>query len=104
MKPAEVRQLPVEKLARIVVMEARAKPRLTSIKGLWRKGVKGTRGGEKKPGMITDFIRDESLLPLAEIDRLIGSVPTEIILNQERYAAGETVPGWPEFFGSLCGG
>jgi len=103
MKPDEVRALPADKLVRIVVMEARAKPRLVSIQGLWRKPVKGTRGGEKKPGMMTELIRDEGLLPAHEIDQIVADVPKDIVLNQELYARGEKIPGWPEFFGNLCG-
>jgi hypothetical protein len=34
MSPAELRELPADKLQRIVLMEARAKPRLTKIEGL----------------------------------------------------------------------
>lgn len=103
MKPAEVRALPADRLQRIVILEARAAPRLVAIDGLWRKPVKGVRGAEKKPGSMTEFIWDEELLPRDQMNRLIEEVPKEIVLNQEQYAAGEPIPGWPEFFGNLCG-
>lgn len=102
MKPDEVRALPADKLCRIVVLEARAKPRLVSIEGLWRKPVKGTRGGIKKPGSMTEFIRDEGLLPAAQIDHLIESVPQELISRNEAFAEGEEVPGWEAMIASYA--
>lgn len=101
MQPEEVRALPQEKLRRIVVMEARAKPRLQVIEGLWG------RSSKKRPGSMTVFIRQEKLLPESEIDALIANVPTEIVRNQEAFAQGEEIPTWPEFFKglpSMCGG
>ncbi len=59
-KPEELRQLAAdhpELAERIIAIEAAAAPRLTKIEGLWRKGTKGTRGGEKKPGSMTVFLR-----------------------------------------------
>lgn len=41
---------------RIIAMENNARPKLKKIKGLWRNGVKGTRGGTPKPGRMADFI------------------------------------------------
>jgi hypothetical protein len=100
MKPAEVRALPEDKLRRIVLLEARAEPRLRSIQGLWGNGCKGTRGGVKKPGRMTDFIVEEGLLPATEVQRIRQRVPLQLIENQESYSRGETIPDWPEFF---CG-
>ena len=100
MKPAEVRALPADKLQRIVLMEARAEPRLKKIEGLWANGCKGTRGGEKKPGRMTDFILAEGLLPPREVQHIRERVPLQLIANQDRYAEGDEVPSWPEF---LCG-
>jgi hypothetical protein len=100
MKIKEVRELPKDKLRRIVLMEARAEPRLTSIQGLWGNGCKGTRGGVKKPGRMTDFIVEEGLLPADEVRRIRRRVPLELVATQEAYASGEAVPSWPEFF---CG-
>jgi len=102
MKPAEVRELPADKLRRIVAMEARAKPRLVKIEGLWRKAVKGHRGAEKKPGSMTEFIRDEGLLPEIEIQRIKDTVPVAIIDTIEAYREGEPIPGWPAL-SDLCG-
>ena len=46
----------------IVRMEANARPKLKKIEGLWRNGVKGTRGGKAKPGSVSKFIADNRLL------------------------------------------
>jgi len=67
-KPREVDRFDKEVLRRIVLMEARAKPRLKNVDGLWRKPVKGTRGGTPRPGSMTEYIRIKSLLPAPEID------------------------------------
>jgi hypothetical protein len=102
MKPAEVALLPPDKLRRIVVMEARAKPRLTKIQGLWRTGSKGCRGGEKRPGSMTEYIRQAGLLPADEIRRLIAAIPEEIIQHQQSFARGEPIPSWNEFLRPLA--
>lgn len=101
MKPAEVAELPANLLRRIVVMEARAKPRLTDIDGLWRNGCKGTRGAEPRPGSITEYIRQRGLLPSQEIDRLVADVPKDIISRQEAFALGEDIASWEELLCSL---
>jgi hypothetical protein len=51
---------------RIVALEATAKPYLTTIDGLWRKPVKGLRGGTPRPGSMSEFIVEHRRrLPLA---------------------------------------
>ena len=79
MTPDEVRVLPVEHLRLIVLLEARAAPRLRSCEGLWRSSTKGFRGREARPGAMTDFLRDKRLLPEAEIDRIIREAPRDLI-------------------------
>jgi hypothetical protein len=81
MKPDEVRALPADKLCRIVLMEARAKPRLDKVEGLWRASTKA------KPGSMTKFIEDEGLLPKSEIER-IRQVPAQLVAFQQAYADG----------------
>jgi len=82
----------------IIIMEARAEPRLEKIQGLWRNGIKGTRKPDKKkPGKMTDYIRQEGLLPADEIDRLVENAPQEIIQNQEAFANGHEIPEWHDF-------
>ena len=103
-KPSEIRALPPETLRRIVILEARAAPRLEKIEGLWRNGVKGTRGGEARPGSMTAFIRQERLLPDNEIDYLCEVVPQEIVRNQERFAHHQPIPSWEEFLRSVTEG
>lgn len=46
----------------IVRMEDTAQPLLTSIEGLWRNGVKGTRTGKPRPGRMADYIKTQNLL------------------------------------------
>ena len=83
MKPQEIDELPKHLLRRIVIMEARAKPRLTDIDS------------------ITEYIRQRGLLASEEIDRLIAQVPTQIVAYQEAFAQGEEIPTWEQFFCSL---
>lgn len=86
-KPDEVVELSANELRVIVLMEARAKPRLRNVDGLWRKPVLGCRGATAKPGSITEFIRERGLLPPAEIDRIIATAPTELLAFQAAQAA-----------------
>lgn len=81
MKPDEVRGLSPRWLRTIVLIEARAAPRLRTVEGLWRKTTR------TKPGRMTDFIRDEGLLPGEEIDRIIAQAPKDLVAFQERAAA-----------------
>lgn len=97
-KPEELRAFKRKYLRYIVIMEARAMPRLTKVKGLWRKAVKGLRDpSKKKPASMTEFIRDEGLLPAEEIEKLIQSAPQEIIHNQQEFANGMEIPDWHDF-------
>lgn len=79
-RPDEVRALPQWCLRLIVLIEARAEPRLRTVEGLWRRSTK------TKPGKITDFIRGERLLPEAEIDAIRRDAPTDLVSFQN--AAG----------------
>lgn len=82
-KPWEIRSLPVHQLRRIVLMEARAKPRLRNIEGLWRKSVQGRNGAERRPGAMTDFIRQNHLLSPEEIDEIIAMAPAALLRFQD---------------------
>ena len=75
----EVRSLPPAYLRLIVLMEARAAPRLRSCEGLWRSSTKGMRGCEARPGSMTKFIRDQRLLDPAEVDRIVAEAPADLI-------------------------
>ena len=77
MKPDEVRALPAWCLRLIVLVEARAAPRLRTVEGLWR------RSTAKRPGRMTDFIRAEELLPAADIDAIIRDAPADLIRFQD---------------------
>ncbi len=62
-KPRELIQLArrhPDLARRAVVLEDRARPHLTVIKGLWGKGTKGTRGGEAKPGSWREFLAEHA--------------------------------------------
>ena len=85
-QPWEIRELPVFQLRRIVLMEARAKPRLRNVEGLWRKAVKGMRGATPRPGDMTTFIRDEGLLPAEEIEWIQTAAAPALVAFQERAA------------------
>jgi len=86
-KPDEVMELSVDELRIIVLMEARAKPRLRNIDGLWRRPVLGRRDAVPRPGSITEFIRERGLLPPEEIDRITATAPTELLAFQAAQAA-----------------
>ena len=77
MKPDEVRALPSWCLRLIVLVEARAAPRLRTVEGLWR------RSTATRPGRMTDFIRAEELLPAADIDAIIRDAPADLIRFQD---------------------
>ncbi|WP_260610701.1 hypothetical protein [Sphingomonas sp. IC081] len=83
----EVRALPAACLRLIVLMEARAKPRLRSCEGLWRSTTKGLRGREARPGSMTQFIRDEKLLHAHEIDWIAGEANAHLAVFLRRAAA-----------------
>lgn len=81
MRISEVRELPTWCLRLIVLVEARAAPRLHTVEGLWRKTSKA------RPGRMTDFIRHERLLPADAIDRIERDPPMDLIRFQD-VAAG----------------
>jgi hypothetical protein len=95
MKPWEVEALPKDKLCRLVIMEARAAPRLTKVDGLWGKATK------KRPGSMTEFIQEQKLLPEELIDRLIHQTPTEIKEYQANFRAGRTTTSFGHFIDRL---
>lgn len=97
MKPGEVRNLTPDWLRIIVLMEARAAPRLKTVEGLWRKSTK------TKPGRMTDFIRQERLLPNDEIDRIVNRATKHLAGFQKKAAAQPvetrpTMSSWLESF------
>lgn len=88
MKPDEVRALPVWCLRLIVLVEARAAPRLRTVEGLWRRSTR------TRPGRMTDFIRSEGLLAAADIDAIIRDAPADLIRFQD-VAAQIPLPARP---------
>src|SRR3546814_1373093 len=73
MKPHEVQTLPAWCLRLIVLMEARAAPRLINVEGLWRRST-GAR-----PGTMTEFIRGRGLLPPLEIAAIVNGAPVALV-------------------------
>lgn len=88
-KTPEIDALSPTELRLIVLMEARAHPRLRNVEGLWRKGTKGMRGGPARPGSMTEYIRQKGLLPEEQIDRIWDNCPTALISSKE---VGESRP------------
>src|SRR3546814_2778938 len=86
MRPEEVDRLSREELRVIVLMEARAKPRLRTIEGLWRKPVLGRGGATPRPGSMTEYIRDTGLLAPTEVDRIVRDAPTALVDFQRTQA------------------
>lgn len=68
-------------LRAIIRMEENAKNNLIKIEGLWGTGCKGTRGGEAKPGRMTDFIVANNLLS--------DALPLLPILEHFEFECGE---------------
>lgn len=65
-KPEELRAIVKDNpdiARRIIRMEATASPKLTKIRGLWTRDTQGKRGATKKPGLMTEWIVGEELLP-----------------------------------------
>ncbi|WP_169476537.1 MULTISPECIES: hypothetical protein [unclassified Novosphingobium] len=82
-KTSELMTLPRWCLRLIVLVEARAAPRLVTVEGLWRTSTR------ERPGSMTRFIRDRALLPAVEIDAIIAGAPVDLIDFQR---AASTVP------------
>lgn len=91
MKPWEVKELSEQQLCRTIIMEARTAKRhlehaeekgwprgvgVPLIEGLWRRRVIGMRGATPKPGSMTQYIKEQGLLPADMVDRLVALTPT----------------------------
>lgn len=99
MKPWEVDALEKPLLRRIVLVEANAQPFLTEIQGLWGRGTKGTRGGIRRPGTMTQYIREQGLLDAEEIDRLMALAPRVRVLRKTIQAG--VAPEWRALIAAL---
>jgi hypothetical protein len=80
MRPDEVATLPEWALRLIVLVEARAAPRLRNVEGLWRRATRS------RPGSMTDFIRSRGLLAGKDIEAIITGAPLDL-LEFQRIAA-----------------
>ena len=83
----EIDALPIHQLRGIVRLEARARPRFktAAMKGLWG------RDSKKRPGSMTQYIREKGLLPAEEIDRIEAETPKDILEYQASFQRGESV-------------
>jgi hypothetical protein len=88
MRSEEVAQLPRWVLRLIVLVEARAAPRLRNVEGLWRRATKA------RPGSMTMFIRQRGLLDPDEIDAIVAGAPVDLI-DFQRVAAAVPVERRP---------
>ena len=105
-RPAEIRALPAEQLRQIVLIEARARPRLRHVEGLWRTAVKGARGAEPRPGSMTAFIRQEGLLDAEEIEAISEAAPRSLTRWQTAVAGAAERPEmrrWLTVFDAFAG-
>lgn len=72
-KTTELETLPALCLRLIILVEARAAPRLRTVEGLWRSTTRA------RPGSMTQFIRERALLPAWEVDAIIDGAPVALI-------------------------
>lgn len=77
MRASEFDDLEQRDLRLIVLLEARAAPRLRTVEGLWRKSTK------HRPGRMTDFIAANVLLPPDQIH----DISTRQVLELETFLA-----------------
>lgn len=66
-RPKELQAFPVSEHARLILLEARAAPRMRNCDGLWRKPIKGKGKSEPRPGSMTQYILEKELMPPEEI-------------------------------------
>lgn len=105
-KPHEVDAMHPAQLRRIVLMEARAKPRLRTVEGLWRTAVKGCRGAVARPGSITAYIRQRGLLPIDEINAIEQLAPLKLTDWQDSvksHAVRPELAEWLKVFDAASG-
>jgi hypothetical protein len=76
-KVEELRSLPRWCLRLIVLVEARAAPRLRTVEGLWRTSTAA------RPGSMTVYIRDQRLLDAQEIEAIIAGAPVDLVDFQQ---------------------
>src|SRR3546814_19728884 len=76
-KSSELMSLPRWCLRLIILVEARAAPRLVTVEGLWRTSTR------ERPGSMTRFIRERALLPASEIAASIAGATVCLHRNSD---------------------
>lgn len=69
-KPPDLESFPSTEHVRLVLLEARAAPRLRNCDGLWRKPVMGRNGATPRPGSMTQYLLEKGLLSASEIKQI----------------------------------
>lgn len=90
-KPHELHAMPKDLLRRIIMIEARARPKLGSVEGLWRTSTK------TRTGRMTDYIKSQKLLLPDEVDDIASETPTTPIHKHE-------IENWQSFISKTCEG
>ena len=94
-KPDEIRTLPPRNLELIVLLEAAAAPRLRTIEGLWRKTTLGRGKAQPRPGSMTQYIADHSLLAPERINEIMTDILTSLLQHAQRNAGeNRTMAEW----------
>jgi hypothetical protein len=90
-KPHELHVMDKDLLRRIIMIEARAIPKMNKVEGLWRSSTK------TRPGSMTAYIRDHRLLDPDEVDAIAAATPTAAIHTSQ-------IPDWHSFIHTTCHG
>lgn len=94
------RSLPMEERADAQAKLDRMPPVGKALtEGLWRKEIKGHRGATKRPGSMTEYIREKGLLTGALIDALIELTPTHHFTRADFERDG--ISGWQDWIARI---
>lgn len=83
-QPVELESFPTSEHARLVLLEARAAPRLRNCDGLWRKPIKGRNGATPRPGSMTEHIVTTGSLP----PEVVTQIQQQAVPMLDRWCSG----------------